>query len=121
MQGKHVLLIVLFLGATAVAAATYGFCQQSGQRDMRGMMGMMGGRMGQGCMAGMGQPETPQMPLTQGRKEIGEAFLCPVDGKRKTVTKDSPATEYRGKTYYFCSQEEKQAFLQQPERYVAGE
>ncbi len=120
MKGKHVLLIVLFLSATTVVAATYGFCQQSGQREMREMPGMMGGRMC-GCMAGMGQPETPQMPLTQGRKEIGEAFLCPVDGKRKTVMKDSPATEYRGKTYYFCSQEEKQAFLQQPDRYVAGE
>jgi len=69
----------------------------------------------------MAQPENPQIPLTQGRKEIGEEFICPVDGMRMTVTKNTPSTEYRGKTYYFCTEEEKRAFLQNPDRYVAEE
>lgn len=69
------------------------------------------------CAVGMAQPEAIQGLLTQGRKAIGEEFTCPIDGRRTQVTEDTPSTEYRGKTYYFCSEEEKAAFLRAPDRY----
>jgi len=69
-------------------------------------------------MGGMGKEEMAQQPLTEGRKEVGEEFTCPVDGMRMTVTENTPTTEYRGKTYYFCNEQDKQTFLQDPERYV---
>ncbi len=71
-------------------------------------------------MAGMGKEEMTQAPLTEGRKKVGEEFTCPVDGMPMSVTENTPATEYRGKTYYFCNEADKQAFLQDPERYVKG-
>ncbi len=71
-------------------------------------------------MAGMGKEEMTQQPLTEGRKKVGEEFTCPVDGMPMSVTENTPATEYRGKTYYFCNEADKQAFLQDPERYVKG-
>ncbi|MBI3797934.1 MAG: YHS domain-containing protein [Deltaproteobacteria bacterium] len=57
-------------------------------------------------------------PLTEGRKKVGEQFTCPVDGRRMTVTEQTPATEYLGKTYYFCTQQDKETFLKDPERYA---
>lgn len=58
--------------------------------------------------------------FTEGRKKVGEEFTCPVDGMRMSVTENTPATEYRGKTDYFCNEADKRAFLQDPERYVKG-
>ena len=122
MKGKSILLVMALFFATALAApATYGFGMRSSHEGMEGTEGTMGGRMCGCCAVGMAQPENPRIPLTQGRKEVGEEFICPVDGMRMTVAKDTPSTEYRGKTYYFCSEEEKRAFLQNPDRYVSRE
>jgi YHS domain-containing protein len=122
MKGKSMLLVVILFFAAALATpATYGFGMRSGQKEMEGMGEMTGGRMCGCCAVGMVQPENPRIPLTQGRKEVGEEFICPVDGMRMRVTEDTPSTEYRGKTYYFCTEEEKRAFLQNPDRYMARE
>ena len=97
---------------------------------MRGCGCCMGGMMGMGGMArkrerkdmaDTGKEERAPQPLTEGRKKVGEEFTCPIDGRRMTVTEHTPATEYLGKTYYFCTQHDKEAFLKDPERYAKKE
>jgi YHS domain-containing protein len=128
MSRKNLIITVLALVGLSTAAVV-----SAGMRSQRGgmgcscctgdMMGMReaegsGGMQGMGRMEGTGKEEIAQQPLTEGRKEVGEEFTCPVDGMRMTVTENTPATEYRGKTYYFCNEQDKQTFLQDPERYV---
>lgn len=73
-------------------------------------------RMPCGCRkAGAAKAEEPSLPVTDGRKQAGEEFVCPIDGGKQTVAADTPSAEYRGTTYYFCSVEEKEAFLEAPE------
>lgn len=123
------MLVLVGLSTAAVVSADMQ-SQRKGMVGMRGcgccmggMMGMggMAGRRGMKDMAGTGKEEMAQQPLTEGRKKVGEAFTCPVDGKQKTVTEHTPATEYLGKTYYFCTQQDKEAFLKDPERYAKKE
>jgi YHS domain-containing protein len=68
--------------------------------------------------AGAGEAKTPTV------KEGCEA-LCPVcshykDGSCEEVKVDgkTPAAEYRGKTYYFCSPSCKRTFLRKPRKFV---
>ena len=70
------------------------------------------------CSVGMAQAEEADIPRTQGRKEIGDPFTCPVDGMAGRASADTPATEFRGVTYYFCNDDEKRLFLENPDRYV---
>ena len=51
--------------------------------------------------------------------QIGNEVTCPVDRMKLRVAEDTPWTEYRCRTYYFCSVADQQAFLKQPERYAA--
>lgn len=119
-----VITVLVLVGLSIAAVVTAGMHSQrkgmSCMGDMMGMEGMEGakGRRGMGGMAGMAKEENAQQPTTASRKQAGEEFTCPVDGMRMKVQENTPATEYRGKTYYFCNQEDKQAFLQDPERYV---
>ena len=71
-------------------------------------------------MEGMDKEEMAQQPTTAGRKKVGEEFTCPVDGMRMKVTEQTPTAEYQGKAYYFCKEQDKQTFLQDPERYAKG-
>ena len=71
------------------------------------------------CAVGMARPEDPDIPLTLRRKQAGEEFTSSVSGERCPVAEATPATEYRGRTYYFCSREEKEAFLRNPDRYAS--
>lgn len=50
---------------------------------------------------------------------IGDQVVCPVDGMKVQVAAETPATEFHGRIYYFCSDADQRAFLKQPERYVA--
>lgn len=52
------------------------------------------------------------------RAQIGDEVTCPVDRMKLQVAEDTPWTEYRARTYYFCSLADQRAFLQQPERYA---
>lgn len=70
------------------------------------------------CSVGMARAEETDVPRTQGRREIGEPFTCPIDGMTGSVSEDTPATEFRGMTYYFCNEDEKRLFLDDPDRYV---
>ena len=35
-------------------------------------------------------------------EELGKKAVCPVTNRNFTITKDTPAIEFQGKTYYFC-------------------
>ena len=50
---------------------------------------------------------------------IGDQVVCPVDGMKVQVAAETPATEFHGRTYYFCSDANQRAFVKQPERYAA--
>lgn len=55
------------------------------------------------------------------KQEIGKEFTCPVCGMEAKVAKNTPALDYKGKTYYFCSSAEKIPFSKNPEKYTAQE
>jgi YHS domain-containing protein len=126
---RRILLIILLvlIGSSTAAVVKAGMhSQQNGMGGMRGSGSCMGGMMGMGAIEGSrgrkGVADTSREdlmePLTEGRKKVGEQFTCPVDGRRMTVTEYTPATEYRGTIYYFCTQPDKEAFLKDPERYA---
>jgi YHS domain-containing protein len=54
-------------------------------------------------------------------QEIGKEFTCPVCGMNVNVAKNTPALDYKGKTYYFCSAGEKESFSKQPDKYISSE
>lgn len=118
---SFIITILVLVGLSTAAAVSAGMHSQrkgmSCMGDMRGMGEMEESGEMEG-MADMGREERTQQSLTEGRKKVGEQFTCPVDGMRMRVTENTPATEYRGKTYYFCDEQDKQTFLQDPERYV---
>lgn len=115
-----VIILLVLIGSSTAAVVKAGMHSQ--QSCMGGMMGMgaIEGSRGRKGLADTSREELMQ-PLTEGRKKVGEEFTCPVDGKRQTVTEHTPASEYHGKTYYFCTQQDKEAFLTDPERYTKKE
>lgn len=67
---------------------------------------------------GMAQHEDRYSEAGPARTEIGREAVCPVDGMKVRVTEDTPATEFRGKTFYFCNEKDQHEFLRRPERYA---
>lgn len=118
MFKSSLFIAVLVLVGLSTAVAVY--AQKEGSMGCcccgSGMREGSGSREG---MAGMGK-EKGQQPLPEGRKKVGEEFTCPVDGMRMKVTEQTPTAEYQGKAYYFCNEQDKQTFLQDPERYAKG-
>lgn len=55
------------------------------------------------------------------KAEIGKEFTCVLCGMKVKVAKNTPALDYQGKTYYFCSSGEKMPFSKEPERYISQE
>ena len=142
---KRVSLLVLVL-ATLVAISVLPFSSQAlascGQQSsgssvertnkMQGM-GMQGG-MPQCCKKMMGRkakteaqdgaPETTMESMEeqkgkaaeQANKEVKDS-VCLMKVDPKTAEK----SVYKGKTYYFCSKEDKEAFEKSPEKYVKQE
>ncbi len=50
--------------------------------------------------------------------EIGTEATCPVCGMTVKVEPTTPSAEYDGKTYYFCSQHDEEAFAANPEMFT---
>src|SRR3990170_4984911 len=46
------------------------------------------------------KPQVTEHKITE--EEIGEKATCPVMKRSFTVSKDTPAIEFQGTTYYFC-------------------
>ena len=55
------------------------------------------------------------------KEEIGKDFTCVMCGMEMKVAKNTPAVDYKGKTYYFCGAGEIKAFSKDPEKYIAQE
>ena len=49
---------------------------------------------------------------------MAQTFKDPVCGMQVTPEKAAGKSEYKGKTYYFCSIPDKQAFDKNPQKYV---
>jgi YHS domain-containing protein len=47
----------------------------------------------------------------------GDKTLCPVSGHQITITKDTPNYVWQGRTYYFCCNECREKFIQNPRLY----
>jgi YHS domain-containing protein len=124
---RNTLVIAGLMTVGLSTAAIAGAARESQGAETRGMMQhgccmqcmmQMGGMPGMDRMAGRDTEAGAQQPPTEGQKKAGEEFTCPLDGMRMKVAENTPAAEYEGKTYYFCSEAEKQTFLKNPERYV---
>lgn len=63
------------------------------------------------------RPAAQQAAETK-RAGIGDEVTCAIDGMKMRLAADTPAAEYRGKTYYFCSEDEKRTFLRDPEHNI---
>lgn len=46
--------------------------------------------------------------------------MDPVDGGKVSIRPDTPVAEFKDHIYYFRSEENRQAFLRNPEKYVRG-
>ena len=52
------------------------------------------------------------------KKAGDESLKCPVSGKEFTKSDATPEYEYEGKTYYFCCEGCKDAFIKNPAKYI---
>jgi len=52
------------------------------------------------------------------QQQAEEKVTCPVSGKEFVKSETSPKYEYKGKTYYFCCENCKEAFMKNPEKYL---
>lgn len=55
------------------------------------------------------------------KEEIGKDFTCVMCGMEMKVAKNTPAVDYKGRTYYFCGAGEVKAFSKNPEKYAVQE
>lgn len=46
--------------------------------------------------------------------------MDPVDGGKVSIRPDTPVAEFNERVYYFRSEENRQSFLRNPEKYVGG-
>lgn len=55
------------------------------------------------------------------QEELGKKFICPICGMEITVSTQTPALEYKGQIYYFCTEDEKAQFMKTPEEFLSKE
>ncbi len=89
------------------------------QKQMREHMASM---MGQGGMIGgmMGGRGPGMMMGTSGGMMSGAASTFDPVCRARIADNRAPTATYQGKTYQFCSEADKQAFLKNPEKYVSA-
>ncbi|MFB0566901.1 MAG: heavy metal-binding domain-containing protein [Candidatus Aminicenantaceae bacterium] len=52
------------------------------------------------------------------QQQAEETVVCPVSGKEIKKSEAKITYEYKGKTYYFCCEKGKEAFVKNPEKYT---
>jgi len=50
--------------------------------------------------------------------DVGKKTVCAVCGMKVTVGPSTPAVEYKGKHYYFCSEMDRDTFVKSPAKFV---
>ena len=55
---------------------------------------------------------------TPPKQDLGIATQCAVCGMKLHVKNDTPGLSYKGKDYYFCAQDERDAFAKDPDKYL---
>jgi YHS domain-containing protein len=55
---------------------------------------------------------------TPPKGQLGVATQCAVCGMKMHVKGDTPTVEYKGKDYYFCDNDERDAFAKDPSQYL---
>ena len=55
------------------------------------------------------------------QEQAEETVVCPVSGKEIKKSEAKDTYEHKGKTYYFCSANCKEAFMKNPEKYIKKE
>lgn len=58
--------------------------------------------------------------FTANQLQADETVKCPVSGKEIKKSDAKGTYEYDGKTYYFCCENCKEAFVKEPEKYISG-
>jgi YHS domain-containing protein len=53
--------------------------------------------------------------------ELGGKTVCPICGMEITISAQTPALEYKGQIYYFCTEDEKDQFMKNPEKLILKE
>lgn len=56
--------------------------------------------------------------IAQEQTGTDKEVQCTYDGMKGAKSTMKADMEYQGKTYYFCSEEEKEKFAQEPEKYL---
>ena len=51
-------------------------------------------------------------------EKVPKMAVCPVCKMKVLVTENTPTFVYKGKTYYFMSEEHKNIFVEDPERFL---
>ncbi len=59
--------------------------------------------------------------VSYGGQSSDEMVKCPVSGKEIKKSEAKATYEYKGKTYYFCCENCKETFLENPDKYVPQE
>ena len=83
---------------------------QSSMAEMEKQMSM--------CMETMDKTHNGMMGSTTGSEKTVAKVADPVCGMEVADTKTAPTLAYKGKTYYFCSEEDKAKFQKNPDQYV---
>jgi YHS domain-containing protein len=76
---------------------------------------------GCGCSGDKSAEGAPAAPVAKGFDKMpspGTKAVCPVMGETFTVTKNSPYSEHKGKTYVFCCASCKPKFDKDPAKYL---
>jgi len=55
------------------------------------------------------------------QEELGVKTVCPICGMEITISAQTPALEYKGQIYYFCTEDEKDQFMKDPEKFISIE
>ncbi|HBW22077.1 MAG: hypothetical protein A2X28_01245 [Elusimicrobia bacterium GWA2_56_46] len=84
-----------------------------------------------GVLAGAGKPQSgaaagaeEKKPLVAVHKvtkeELGKETSCPVSGEKITVAENTPALDFKGKTYYFSKEAAMEIFRRAPDKFPGG-
>lgn len=72
-----------------------------------------------GCEKRRSVPLLKTHQVTQ--EEMGKESICSVCGVRISVSSQTPAVDYEGKIYYFCTEQEVDQFMKEPSKYISSE